>query len=86
MKYELCTGVTIEKIGEQSVLMTEKGDAAGLNESAESILSYLLDGVDDASAAQKLVDVYDVDSNTLIKDIEKFISELMEKGLIRPLT
>ena len=85
MKYELCKDVTIENIDGQSILITESGDAAVLNESAESILSYILSGTDCTSVAEKLADVYHIDENTIIKDIKRLLSELMAKQLIKPI-
>ena len=85
MKYGLCTDVTIENIDGQSILITKNGDAAVLNETAHTILSYVLNGVDCTSTATKLADVYHIDEHTISEDMKRLVSELVDKKLIRAL-
>ncbi len=83
MNYKLCEGVTIEHVDGHSILITEKGDAAVLNETAEFILDLIIiNGADDKAAIQKTSEIYNVDSNIVNSDVEKLVCELADKELI----
>ncbi len=82
MKYKLYKGVTIEHVDGHNVLITERGDAAVLNETAEYILGLLLDGTDYEAVIQKTAKIYKLDRDIVSGDFEKLVRELMDKELI----
>jgi hypothetical protein len=86
MNYKLCEGVTIEHVDGHGILITEKGDAAVLNETAEFILSLLINGNDDKVAIQKVAETYNVDNSIVNSDVEKLVCELADKELIESLS
>jgi len=82
MSYKLREGVTIEHVDEQNILITERGDAAVLNKTAEYILSLLLKNADYEEVILKTAEKYKVDINIVRSDVEKLVCELMNKELI----
>jgi hypothetical protein len=83
MSYKLCEGVTIEQVDGQNVLITEKGDVAVLNETADYILDHLLDDSGIEKAIQKTTETYNTDGAAVRADVEKLIASLIEKDLIQ---
>ena len=86
MKYQLSRGVTIERVDGQSIMITEAGDAAVLNETAGYILDHLLNGEKIDTIVQSTLQNYEVEYSVVTKDIEALLLALKNKGLIISIT
>lgn len=53
-----------------------------VNETGEFLWNELEKGSDIEALAQKMAEIYDVDCETAKKDVERFITQLLDKGLI----
>ena len=53
-----------------------------MNESGKMIWEALADGLDLAETAKKLTEVYDIDYNTALKEVEEIVLKLKSVGLI----
>lgn len=82
MSYKLGNGVTIENVDGNSILITERGDAAVLNETGAYILDLLLKNNGYEDVIDKIKEIYKVDSNIVGNDVQKLVCELINKGLI----
>ena len=83
MIYELCEGVTLEDVDGSTVLIDEQGNAAILNDMATDILPRLLSPIDHVELYKIISDEYGVSLNTSCSDIDDFISEMIDKGLLQ---
>ena len=83
MKYKLCNGVTIEYVDGHNVLITDRGDAAVFNETAEYIFHLLINNTDYDTLIQKVTETYNIDTDTAYKDIPKLVFELIDKSIIQ---
>jgi hypothetical protein len=84
MNYKLCEDVTIEEVDNNSILVSEKGDAAILNETAAQILKLLLAGQEVQKIAEIIAKDYGIDEHTVRNDVEELICELADKKLVLP--
>lgn len=82
MGYKLCERVSIEHVDGHDILITERGDAAVLNETAEYVLNCLLNRIGYEEVIQKTSEIYDTDSSIVTKDVEVLVCELMNKELL----
>ncbi len=81
MRYQLCQGVSLEELDGNMVIITEKGDAATLNETGSFLLSGLIEqGLEETIS--KLRTEFTGLSRSWYEETEAFISSLKEKNLI----
>lgn len=82
MRYGLCRGVTVEAVDGHTVVITEKGDAVVLNETAGFMLNTILEERSFEDAVRTGVECYDVDENTIRSDWEEFLRETINKNIL----
>lgn len=82
MDFELVEGVTMESVDGNAVLITEKGDAAILNETAARILGLLSEDVGFDEAVGIVASEYLTDESTAAADAKRLLGTLSDKGLI----
>jgi len=82
MSFILENGVSIECVDGQSIMITAVGDAAVLNETADYMLKELLKGVEKDAIVNMIVTKYEIDVDTVLKDLDNLVHELMNKKLI----
>ena len=86
--YRVKDGFIIRKIGEQVMAVpvgaqtSEMHGMIALSESGELLWSALEKGATVEDLAEILTDNYDVEKNTAIEDVEKFINSLKEQGAL----
>ena len=86
--YRVKDGFIIRKIGEYVMAVpvgaqtSEMHGMIALSESGELLWSALEKGATVEDLAEILTDNYDVEKNTAIEDVEKFINSLKEQGAL----
>lgn len=86
--FRIKEGFIIRKIGGQIMavptgkMTSEIHGMIILTESGEMLWNAMLGGADEASLADILTDNYEVDRETALADIRKFISTLREQGAL----
>lgn len=53
-----------------------------LNKTSKKIIEYIEEGLDRNEIINKLLDIYEVDKESLINDTNLFIDDLLDKGII----
>lgn len=53
-----------------------------LNKTSKRIIEYIEQGLDRNEIINKLLDIYEVDKESLINDTNLFIDDLLDKGII----
>lgn len=52
-----------------------------LNKTSKDIYSYINDGLNKEEVIEKLSNEYDIDLETLKKDVDEFINEMIQRGI-----
>lgn len=80
-------GFTLREVAGNYVVMNLGGELAfngmiTLNETGAVIWNAINDGSDKEAIALKITEEYDIDSETALRDVEKFIAKMLEAGVL----
>jgi len=81
--YRLADGVQQDKVGEELVLCHPNGNLYILNETGGFILEASLKHNSQKEIAALLAEAYDAPFDTICQDVQKCLSDLAQKGLIK---
>jgi len=82
MRVKIKPDVLIQEVQEEAVLLSvDKGTYYGLNEVGNRAWKYLQDTGDVEDAVKGILEDYEVDEETLRKDLEAFVKELVDNEL-----
>ena len=80
----IAPGVLIREVGGESVVLDLKTERyLGLDEVATRMWQLLLLSDSPAATFEKLVQEYDVDPQRLRKDLDEFVQQLLQLGLVQ---
>jgi hypothetical protein len=82
MGYALSEGTVLERVGDEAVLVSAKGDTAILNETANFLISQLLSGSSLETAAFSICKEYQVPEDIAATDMKGLVDQLGEKGFL----
>lgn len=86
--YKIKDGFMLRKIGEQYMAVptgartSEIHGMIALSESGELLWKKLEEGAEIESLAELLTEYYEIDKNTALLDVEKFVEGLKEQGAV----
>lgn len=82
MRVRIKPDVLIQEVQEEAVLLSvDKGTYYGLNEVGNRAWKYLQDTGDVEDAVKGILEEYEVDEETLRKDLEAFAKDLVDNDL-----
>ncbi len=86
-KFKISPDILSQIIDDETVLLDMKSENYfGLNDVGSKALELLKEGTDIESVVQDLLQLYNVEKNQLEKDISGLFQELLNAGLIEPIT
>lgn len=62
---------------------TDKLRVISLNETSKLILTSIQDGLEEEDIVKKILDTYNVDEETVKREVAAFISQLKESGIVK---
>ena len=83
--YAVTEGTAIEDVGGITVIMSNRGDSAILNGTADAILRITLTGKDELAIAEMMTDLYDVSEDAALEDVRSVHMQLLRYGMLEEL-
>lgn len=84
MPYAIPESVHFNQVDNEVVILDEASDCyLALNEVGATIWGAIVDGLDLADIAGRVVARFEVDSEQAVADATEFVSVLLERGLVR---
>lgn len=82
--YTVNDKIIYRKVSEATTMAynPENGDMYELNEVSDKIITQLREGKDGESIIQSLLNVYDVDIDTVVEDVSPMLDRLKELGVL----
>lgn len=83
-KLLIAEGVLCSPVANEAVLLElASGRYFGLNEVGARVWALIQDGTDLDTVAARLVEEFEVDADTVRRDLERLVGELVDAGLVR---
>lgn len=83
-KFKIAENVLFQELDGEAVLLSlDEGCYFGLDELGTRIWKLIEDNLDESQVVEKIVEEYDVEPDQARQDLDKFLGDLKESGLIR---
>ena len=83
-KFKITENVLFQELDGEAVLLSlDEGCYFGLDELGTRIWKLIEDNLDESQVVEKIVEEYDVEPDQARQDLDKFLGDLEESGLIR---
>jgi len=83
-KFKIAENVLFQELDGEAVLLSlDEGCYFGLDELGTRIWKLIEDNLDESQVVEKIVEEYDVEPDQARQDLDKFLGDLEESGLIR---
>lgn len=81
--YRLADNVTMQQIGEESVLLNlSRGLYYRLDPVGTIMLAGLLQGQEEAQVIESVIGEYDIDTDSVKRDLHRILDEMRSQGLL----
>ena len=85
MNYSLAEDIIFQEVGGEVILLTlASGEYHGLNEVGSFIFKHISEGKNEKETLRSLVQEFDVDEKSGAQDLSELLSQLIEKGILKP--
>ena len=83
-KFKIAENVLFQELDGEAVLLSlDEGCYFGLDELGTRIWKLIEDNLDESQVVEKIVEEYDVEPEQARRDLDNFLGDLEESGLIR---
>jgi hypothetical protein len=83
-KFKIAENVLFQELDGEAVLLSlDEGCYFGLDELGTRIWKLIEDDLDESQVVEKIVEEYDVEPEQARRDLDNFLGDLEESGLIR---